>query len=194
MTTAPDRLNPAADCRILPCPRPRTVGLNMAQLKAGRTLITASKCVDDTHFMNGYVGVLKVHMVGGAQGIGMISTARSARSLSEPINPPRSAFWMQGVRPADVRPAGKRRSAKKPKENPCCVNRIPTSREYDNMDYRRRMNRLTQWYKLIARGKGSVSLENSYENMRESFICKYQHRGTAELDRMEQTIRENTGK
>ena len=185
-STVADRLNPAAGCRIMPCPRPRAVGLTMSQVKASRTPMK-------DHLGN-YVGVLKVHMVGGTQGIGMISTARSARSLSQPMNPRMSDFWLKGVRPANMRPAGKRRSPKKGPRNHCFIGKIPTGFVYAEREFHGKLSQLTDMYKAIARERAGTSLEDQYENLREEVIGHYGRRGFAEIDRMERTIRQNTGR
>ena len=144
--------------------------------------------------LGNYLGVLKVHMVGGAQGIGMISTVRSARSLSQPVNPKRCEFWMKGVKPANMRPAGKRRSPKKGPRNRCFIGKIPTAHVYAEREFHGKLSQLTDMYKAIAREHAGTLLEDQYENLREEVIGRYGRRGFAEIDRMEKSVRQNTGR
>jgi hypothetical protein len=178
MTNVHDRSHPAGNCRIMPHPGTRAIGLTMSQVKAARTPMTNHK--------GEFIGVLKVHMIGGSQGLGMISTVRSAHS-------PHQVIPVKGC----VRQILARRGRHSPKSgpsNPVFQGRIPTGYVYNERWFNGQIYRLTDMYKAISRCRVGIGMEDKYETLRQEMINHYGPRALSVINSMEETVRKNTGR
>ena len=131
--------------------------ISQAQVRAART--------PETNHKGELVGVLKSHMIGGAQGLGMISTVNTARVLCN-ITPSG-----KGCAPGTVRPGSRRRGHAKRPSNLCFGRPIPSNRAYEIQDQEKLLAQLRQFDAYLAsRAHVPQGLEDKYQEQRAQLV------------------------
>ena len=157
------RFNPAFDStHVAPGVRVQGVPTPKAHISQAQTRLARTP---ETNHKGELLGVLKVHMIGGAQGLGMISTVNTARVLCN-ITPSG-----KGCAPGTVRPGSRRRGHAKRPKNLCFGRPIPSNRAYELQDHEKLLAHLRQFdAHLESRAHVPEGLEDKYQALRVQLV------------------------
>jgi len=169
-----DRCHPAPGVKVYGVP-----GMSAAHLSGAQQRLVRASMIDDKGRIRGdiaYMGVLKMHRLGGPVGLGCLSTAHSA---SQAINHgdfskvPEKYNTPIATHGPGVRPGIKRRSPKRGPRNPVFSGKMRTHQQDAQHFFAKAANKLRGLWRAINGRIPDPRLEEIYESKRANFLRLY---------------------
>ncbi len=149
-----DRTHPAPGVKVMGTYRAKA-HISMSQQRLART--------PEKHHDGSLVGVMSTHMIGGAQGLGMISTVISANARCKVVN------FTKGCAPGTIRPGSKRRGHSHRPRNMAFSGGLPTEQQVEQRELDRRFKHLRQFHAhLCSRDHVPTGLLEKYVRVAKS--------------------------